>query len=253
MRILVGVKRVVDYAVKVRVAADGRGVELANTKMSMNPFCEIAVEEAVRIKERTKSAEVVALSIGPKACQETLRTALAIGADRAVHVQTDLRTDQALQPLAVAKLFRQVAERERVDLVLLGKQSIDGDNCQTGAMLAGLLGWPQVTFAAKVEMHDRDLVVERETDSGTEVCRLSLPCVVTADLRLNEPRYATLPSIMKAKKKPLEVLEASSLESDLSPRNEVQAVSEPPQRPPGKVVQTVDELLASLRKEAVIP
>ena len=242
----------VDYAVRVRVAADGRGVDLSAAKMSMNPFCEIAVEEAVRIRERSPAAEVVALSVGPKACQETLRTALAIGADRAVHVLTDLRTDQALQPLAVAKLFRRVVEREKADLVLLGKQSIDGDNCQTGAMLAGLLGWPQATFAAKVDLADKELLVERESDVGTEVYRLSLPCVVTADLRLNQPRYATLPSIMKAKKKPLEVIEAAALEPDLVPRNEVLRVSDPPARPPGKVVQSVDDLIAALRKESLI-
>ena len=243
----------VDYAVRVRVAADGRGVDLSAAKMSMNPFCEIAVEEAVRIKEKSPAAEVVALSIGPKACQETLRTALAIGADRAVHVLTDLRADQALQPLAVAKLFRRVVEREKADLVLLGKQSIDGDNCQTGAMLAGLLGWPQATFAAKVELNDKELLVECESDAGTEVYRLSLPCVVTADLRLNQPRYATLPSIMKAKKKPLEVVEAAALEADLAPRNEVLRVSDPPARPPGKVVQSVDDLIAALRKDSLIP
>ena len=249
MRILVGVKRVVDYAVKVRVAADCKGVELANVKQSMNPFCEIAVEEAVRIKEKLKDAEVIALSIGSKSCQETLRSALAIGADRAIHIQSELRTDQGLQPLAVAKLFHHIALREKVDIILLGKQSIDGDNCQTGPMLAGLLGWPQVTFASKVKMEADHVLVERETDSGSEEYKLQLPCVITADLRLNEPRYATLPNIMKAKKKSIEVIEVSSLGVDIIPKNVVISVADPPVRPPGKVLQTVDELTEQLKKE----
>ena len=198
-KVLVGVKRVVDYAVKIRVSPDKSGVDLSNVKMSMNPFCEIAVEEAVRLKEAKKADEVIAVSIGPKQCTETLRTALAMGCDRAIHVTTDFRTDyMQLQPLATAQLFKKVAEAEQPDLVLMGKQGIDSDAGQTGPMLAALLGWPQATFAAKVEPDGDGLVVERETDSGTETISISkLPAVVTCDLRLNEPRYATLPNIMK--------------------------------------------------------
>jgi len=200
-KVLVGVKRVVDYAVKVRVSPDKSGIDLSNVKMSMNPFCEIAVEEAVRLKEAKKADEVVAVSIGPKQCTETLRTALAMGCDRAIHVTTDLRTDyMQLQPLATAQLFQKVAEAEQPDLVLMGKQGIDSDAGQTGPMLAALLGWPQATFAAKVEPDGDGIVVERETDSGTETIRVpKLPAVVTCDLRLNEPRYATLPNIMKVR------------------------------------------------------
>lgn len=220
MKILVGVKRVVDYAVKVRVDKSGLGVDLNNVKMSMNPFCEIAVEEAIRLKEKKIASEVIALSIGPKQCQETLRTALALGADRAIHVQTELRTDCDLQSLAVAKIFKHFALKENIDLVLVGKQSIDTDNCQTAPMIAGLLGWSQATFASKITvvnkvyhsnsffpykclvhqyftMFAQSLDVEREIDGGTQTINVSLPSVVSADLRLNEPRYATLPNIMK--------------------------------------------------------
>lgn len=252
MRVLVGVKRVIDYAVKVRVAADKAGVELANVKMSMNPFCEIAVEQAIRLKESGAASEVVAVSIGPKQAQETIRTALAMGVDRGIHITTDMRTDQELQPLSVAKLLAKVVEEEDPKLVLLGKQSIDGDCAQTGPMLAGLLDWPQATFAAAVELDGESLSVERETDGGTETLQMSLPAVVTADLRLNEPRYATLPNIMKAKKKKIEAKAAEDLGVDLAPRYEVLEVSEPPAREAGEVVEDVDALLSKLRDEAKV-
>mmetsp|Transcript_36651 Transcript_36651/g.53693 ORF Transcript_36651/g.53693 Transcript_36651/m.53693 type:complete len:259 (-) Transcript_36651:58-834(-) len=256
MRVLVGVKRVVDYAVKVRVNPDGKsGVDLSNIKMSMNPFCEIAVEEAVRLKESKAASEVVAVSIGPKQCTETLRTALAMGCDRAVHVHTGLRTDyMELQPLSVAQILEKVVEKEEPDLVVLGKQSIDGDCGQTGPMLAGLLNWAQVTFAAKVDVNDdNSLLVERETDAGTETIQInSLPAVITCDLRLNEPRYATLPNIMKAKKKKVDTMEAEDLGVDLMPRNKVLEVYEPPKRKEGVMVANVDELLDKLRNEASV-
>ena len=251
-KVLVGVKRVVDYAVKVRVSPDKSGVDLSNVKMSMNPFCEIAVEEAVRLKEAKQAGEVVAVSIGPKQCTETLRTALAMGCDRAIHVTTDLRTDyMQLQPLATARLFQKVAEAEQPDLVLMGKQGIDSDAGQTGPMLAALLGWPQATFAAKVTPDGDGLVVERETDSGTETVRIpKLPAVVTCDLRLNEPRYATLPNIMKAKKKKVDVMDAADMGVDLTTKNEVLEVYEPPSRKEGVVVESVDELVDKLKNEA---
>lgn len=250
MKVLVGVKRVVDYAVKVRV--QNKAVDLANVKMSLNPFCEIAVEEAVRLKEQKAAEEVVALSIGPKQCTETLRTALAMGCDRAIHIQTDLRTDyMELQPFAIAQLFQKVVEDEGSDLVLLGKQGIDSDCGQTGPMLAGFLGWPQVTFAANLEYDNGGLTVERETDSGTETIGIpSLPAVVTCDLRLNEPRYATLPNIMKAKKKKVDTLVAEDMGVDLAPHNEVVEVFEPPPRQEGIMVESVDQLLDKLRNEA---
>lgn len=251
MRILVGVKRVVDYAVKVRV--QNNAVDLGNVKMSMNPFCEIAVEEAVRLKEAKVADEVVAVSIGPKQCTETLRTALAVGCDRAIHIQTDLRTDyMQLQPFAIAQLLQKVVEKEKTDLVLLGKQGIDSDCGQTGPLLAGFLGWPQVTFAAKMQpADDGSWTVERETDSGTESIKInSLPAVVTCDLRLNEPRYATLPNIMKAKKKTIDVLKAEDMGVDLAPHNEVVEVFEPPPRKQGIKVASVDELIDKLRNEA---
>jgi electron transfer flavoprotein beta subunit len=256
MRVLVGVKRVVDYAVKIRIAADKKGVDLNNVKMSLNPFCEIAVEEAIRLKEKKVATEIVAVSIGPTACQETLRTALAMGADRAIHVVTDAgtRTDQDLQPLAVAKILSALVKKESADVVILGKQAIDGDNCQTGPMTAALLGWPQATFAAGVVVSDggKRVEIDRETDSGTEKIAISFPAVVTADLRLNEPRYATLPNIMKAKKKPLETLQAASLGLDLAPKNVVVSVEEPPARKAGITVDSVDTLVAKLKADAVI-
>jgi electron transfer flavoprotein beta subunit len=249
MKVLVGVKRVVDYAVKVRVQKSS--VDLANVKMSLNPFCEIAVEEAVRLKESKAADEVVAISIGPKQCTETLRTALAMGCDRAIHVTTDLRTDyMELQPFAIAQLFQKVVEREQSDLVLLGKQGIDSDCGQTGPMLAGFLGWPQVTFAANLQVDGSGLTVERETDSGTETISIpNLPAVITCDLRLNEPRYATLPNIMKAKKKKVDTISAEELGVDLAPHNEVSEVFEPPPHKEGIMVNDVDQLLDKLRNE----
>src|SRR6478735_1896929 len=229
MKILVAVKRVVDFNVKVRVKSDGTGVETANVKMSMNPFDEIAVEEAVRLKEKGVASEVVAVSCGPTACQETLRTAMAIGADRAILVETDAE----LQPLAVAKLLKAVAAKEQPRLVILGKQAIDDDSNQTGQMLAALLGWPQATFASKVELGDGTAIIKREVDGGLESVEVSLPAVVTTDLRLNEPRYATLPNIMRAKKKPLETLTPDGLGVDVAPRLTILKVTEPPKRKGG--------------------
>ncbi|CAM9556942.1 unnamed protein product [Sphacelaria rigidula] len=253
MRVLVGVKRVVDYAVKVRIQPDKAGVELKNVKMSMNPFCENAMEEAVRLKEKEHATEIVAVSIGPKAAGDTIRTALAMGADRGVHVMIDesVRIDQQLEPLTVAKILKKVVEEQKADLVLLGKQAIDGDCSLTGPMLAGLLGWPQATFAAKIDVQDAEkMLVERETDTGTQVLSLPLPAVVTADLRLNEPRYATLPNIMKAKKKQVDVMEAAGMGIDLAPQNVVTEVVQPPARKGGVLVESVDELLDKLRNEA---
>ena len=252
MRVLVGVKRVIDYGAKVRVMADRTGVELANMKMSMNPFCEIAVEEAIRMKEKKLAAEVVVVSVGPAQCAETLRQALAMGADRAVHVATELRTDQELQPLATAKILAQVAAAQEADLVLLGKQSIDGDYAQTGPMLSALLGWPQATFAASVSVDGAGLTVERETDAGTETLALQTPAVVTADLRLNTPRYPKLPNIMKAKKKPLEAVDAASLGVDLTPSIVVEGVAPPAARKAGVTVDSVDDLVDKLKNEAAV-
>ena len=247
-RVLVAVKRVVDYAAKIRVKPDGTGVDTAAVKMSMNPFCEIAVEEAVRLKEAKAAAEVVAVSMGPKQCQETLRTALAMGADKGIHVETD----RELEPLTVAKLLVEVAKRHEPNLVLLGKQSIDGDNNQTGQMLAALLGWPQATFASQVDMAADSVEVTREVDGGLETLRLELPAVVTTDLRLNEPRYSTLPNIMKAKKKPLEKLTPEDLGVSTEPMVEVLEVTAPPKREAGVKVESVDELLGKLKAEGVL-
>ncbi len=248
MKILVPVKRVVDYNVKVRVKADQSGVELANVKMSMNPFDEIAVEEALRLKEGGKATEVVAVSCGPTACQETLRTALAMGADRAILVETDAE----LQPLAVAKLLKAVADKEQAGLFITGKQAIDDDSAQVGAMLAALLDWPQVTFASKVSLDGGKLSVVREIDGGLETVEVAAPAVLTADLRLNTPRYATLPNIMKAKKKPLDTLKADTLGVDVAPRIATLKVTEPPKRQGGTMVKDVDELVAKLRNEAKV-
>jgi electron transfer flavoprotein beta subunit len=248
MKVLVGVKRVVDYNVKIRVKADQTGVELANVKMAMNPFDEIAVEEAVRMKEAGRATEIVAVSLGPAVCQETLRYALALGADRALLVQSD----QALEPLAVAKLLQAVVQREHPDLVLLGKQAIDDDCNQTGQMLAALLEWPQGTFASKVELGEGELRVTREIDGGLETVTLSLPAVVTTDLRLNEPRYAKLANIMKAKKKPLEVMPAGEMGVDLAARLVTLKVSEPSAREAGIRVGSVFELVDRLRNEAKV-
>jgi electron transfer flavoprotein beta subunit len=254
MKVLVGVKRVVDYAVKVRVAADKMGVDLANVKMGLNPFCEIAVEEAVKLKEKGAAKEVVAVSIGGKACQEQLRTALAMGADRAIHIVAEVRTDQELQPLAVAKILKAMAEKEKADLVILGKQAIDGDNCQTSAMTASLLGWPQCTFAASVTVDSgkMEASIDRETDTGSEKLKVPLPAVISADLRLNEPRYPTLPNIMKARKKPLDTVAVETLNIDIKPRNVVVKVEDPPSRKAGIVVDSVDTLINKLKNEAAV-
>ncbi|QJE71826.1 electron transfer flavoprotein subunit beta/FixA family protein [Aerophototrophica crusticola] len=246
MKILVAVKRVVDYNVKVRVKADQTGVELANVKMSMNPFDEIAVEEAVRLKEAGKATEIVVVSIGPAAAQETIRTALAMGADRGILVQTDAET----QPLAVAKTLKALVEKEQPQLVVLGKQAIDDDSNQTGQMLAALLGWAQGTFASKVVPADGTVAVTREVDGGLETVSLKLPAIVTTDLRLNEPRYASLPNIMKAKKKPIETVDPAALGVDFSPRVKTLKVVEPPKRKGGVKVASVQELVAKLRDEA---
>ena len=246
MKILVPVKRVVDYNVKIRVKPDGSGVELANVKMSMNPFDEIAVEEAVRLKEKGAATEVVAVSVGPTQAQETLRTALAMGADRAILV----KTDQIVEPLAVAKILKAVAEKEAPGLVILGKQAIDDDANQTGQMLAALLNWPQGTFAYRVELGDGEARVTREIDGGLQIVTLKLPAIVTTDLRLNEPRYASLPNIMKAKKKPLDETTPEALGVNPAPRLKVLKVSEPPKRQAGAKVGSVAELVAKLRNEA---
>ena len=248
MKLLVPVKRVVDYNVKVRVKADGSGVDTANVKMSMNPFDEIAVEEAVRLKERGIATEIVAVSCGAATCQETLRTALAIGADRAILVQSEAE----LQPLAVAKLLAAVVKRELPQLVILGKQAIDDDANQVGQMLAALLDWPQATFASKVEVADGKATVKREVDGGLETVEMALPAVVTTDLRLNEPRYATLPNIMKAKKKPLDTLDPAGLGVDVAPRLSTLKVVEPPKRKGGGRVADVAELVSKLRNEAKV-
>jgi electron transfer flavoprotein beta subunit len=248
MKILVTAKRVIDYNVKVRVKPDGSGVDASNVKMSMNPFDEIAVEEAVRLREKGVATEVVAVSCGPAACQETLRNALAIGADRAILVETDVD----LQPLAVAKLLKAIVAKEAPQLVILGKQAIDDDANQVGQMLAALLDWPQATFASKVEVGNGRLTVKREIDGGNETVEAALPAVVTADLRLNEPRYATLPNIMKAKKKPLEVVKPDALGVDVAPRLAILGVAEPPKRQGGGKVADVKELVAKLRTEAKV-
>jgi len=246
MKILVAVKRVVDFNVKVRVKSDGSGVETANVKMSMNPFDEIAVEEAVRMKEAGAVREIVAVSVGPPQCQETLRTALALGADRAILVETSLET----QPLGVAKTLKKLVERETAQLVILGKQAIDDDYNQTGQMLAALLGWPQATFASKVKVGTGEAEVTREIDGGLETLVVKLPAVVTTDLRLNEPRYVTLPNIMKAKKKTLDVVKPDALGVDLTPRLRTLKVEEPPKRKAGVQVKSVEELVAKLKNEA---
>jgi len=248
MKVLVPVKRVVDYNVKVRVKSDGTGVDIANVKMSMNPFDEIAVEEAVRLKEKGAVTEIIVVSCGVTQCQETLRTAMAIGADRAILVETDVE----LQPLAVAKLLKALVDREQPQLVILGKQAIDDDCNQTGQMLAALADLPQATFASKVVVADGHATVTREIDGGLETLKLQLPAVVTTDLRLNEPRYVTLPNIMKAKKKPLEVLKPADLGVDVTPRLKTLKVSEPPKRGAGVKVPDVATLVNKLKNEAKV-
>ncbi len=246
MKILVGVKRVIDYNVKIRVKADRTGVETANVKMSMNPFDEIAVEEAVRLKEKGIATEVIAVSIGPANVQETIRTALAIGADRGIHVLADAE----IQPLAVAKLFKALCDKEQPALVIVGKQAIDDDCNQTGQMLAALAGWSQGTFASKVSPADGTVEVTREVDGGLETLQLKLPAVITTDLRLNEPRYASLPNIMKAKKKPIDQVTPAELGVDVAPRLKTLKVEEPPKRQGGKKLGSIAELVDKLKNEA---
>jgi electron transfer flavoprotein beta subunit len=252
MKVLVPVKRVVDFNVKVRVRPDGSGVDTANVKMSMNPFDEIAVEEAVRLKEKTIVTEIIAVSCGVTACQETLRTALAMGADRAILVESTVE----LQPLAVAKLLKAIVDKEAPQLVILGKQAIDDDANQVGQMLAALLGWPQATFASKIDITDeagqKRATVKREIDGGLETLAMKLPAVITTDLRLNEPRYATLPNIMKAKKKPLDIIKPDTLGVDVTPRLATLKIVEPPRRKGGGKVADAKELVAKLRNEAKV-
>ena len=248
MKVLVAVKRVIDYNVKVRVKADGSGVETANVKMSMNPFDEIAVEEALRMREAGTASEVVAVSAGIQQCQETIRTSLAMGADRGILV----RTDDELEPLAIAKIFKSLADREKPGIIILGKQAIDGDHSQTGQMLAALLGWAQGTFAYKLEFEGESLQVTREIDGGLETVRLKMPAVITTDLRLNEPRFASLPNIMKAKKKPVDTYTPDDLGVDTTPRVKVLKVTEPSKRGAGAKVGDVAELVAKLRNEAKV-
>ena len=248
MKILVPVKRVVDYNVKVRVKSDQTGIELAGVKMAMNPFDEIAVEEAVRLKEKGVATEIVAVSVGITACQETIRTALAMGADRGILVETDVATE----PLAVAKILKALADKEQPGLFILGKQAIDDDMNATGQMLAALLGWPQGTFASKIDIADGTATVTREVDGGLETIAISMPAVVTADLRLNEPRYASLPNIMKARKKPIETMKPADLGVDPTPRLTVLSVGEPPKRQAGQKVGSVAELVDKLRNEAKV-
>jgi len=248
MKILVSVKRVVDYNVKVRVKSDGSGVETAGVKMSMNPFDEIAVEEAVRLKEKGVATEIVAISMGVAACAETIRTALAMGADRGILVETDVE----LQPLAVAKMLKVLAEREQPTLIIMGKQAIDDDMSATGQMLAALLGWSQGTFASKIVIEGETATVTREVDGGLETVALTLPAIVTTDLRLNEPRYASLPNIMKARKKPIATVKPADLGVDPAPRLTLVKVAEPPKRQAGVKVKTVAELVQKLRIEAKV-
>ncbi len=248
MKIMVAVKRVLDYNVKARVNAEGTGIDLANVKMSMNPFDEIAVEEALRIKEAGKADEVIAVSIGVSQSQETIRTALAMGADRGVLVETD----EEVQPLAVAKILAAVAAREQPGLIIVGKQAIDDDSNQTGQMLAGLMDWTQGTFASEIDIDGDSMKVTREVDGGLESIQMQLPSVITTDLRLNEPRYAKLPNIMKAKKKPLDVLTPAELEVDIKPRLVTVKVEEPPQRKAGEIVGSVAELVEKLKNEAKV-
>uniref|UniRef100_A0A8D0HKU3 Electron transfer flavoprotein subunit beta n=1 Tax=Sphenodon punctatus TaxID=8508 RepID=A0A8D0HKU3_SPHPU len=252
LRALVGVKRVIDYAVKVRVKPDKTGVVTDGVKHSMNPFCEIAVEEAVRLKEKKLVSEVIVVSCGPQQCQETIRTALAMGADRGMHVEIPPKDYENLGPFQVAKILAALAKKEGVNLVLLGKQAIDDDCNQTGQMTAALLDWPQGTFASEVTVDGEHLTVEREIDGGLETVQLKLPAVVTADLRLNEPRYATLPNIMKAKKKKIDVMKASDLGVELTSRVKVLSVEDPPQREAGVKVESVDALVAKLKESGHI-
>ncbi|KAL5020562.1 hypothetical protein ScPMuIL_003454 [Solemya velum] len=253
LRVLVGCKRVIDYAVKIRVKPDKSGVVTEGVKHSMNPFDEIALEEAVRLKEKKVAGEVVAVSCGPTQSQEVLRTALAMGADRAIHVKVEGKDVDAMQPIHVAKILSKIAQDEKIDLMILGKQAIDDDCNQTGQMTASLLDWPQATFASKVEKNNGGLTVMREIDGGLETIKVKLPAIVTSDLRLNEPRYATLPNIMKAKKKPLAVKAPSDYGVEVKPHIEVLSVEDPPVREAGQKVETVEELVSKLREVGLIP
>ena len=248
MKILVPIKRVVDYNVKVRPKADESDVDLNNVKMAINPFCEIAVEEAVRLKESGSAEEIIAVTVGASNAQEQLRTALALGADKAILIETDLEA----QPLAIAKALKSIVEKESPDLVIMGKQAIDGDNNQTGQMLAALLGYPQATFASELKISDRKAEVTREVDGGLQTISIDLPAIVTSDLRLNEPRYASLPNIMKAKQKPLEVIKAEEIGVDMNPRISTIKVSPPPEREAGIIVESVEELVEKLKNEAKV-
>ena len=248
MKVLVPIKRVIDYNVKVRVKPDNSNVDLANVKMAINPFCEIAVEEAVRLKEAGKAVEIIAVSIGSKSCQEQLRTALALGADRAIQIDTD----ESLDSLNIAKLLQKIVEEEQPQLVILGKQAIDSDNNQTGQMLAALTGMPQGTFASVININGDKVNVTREVDDGLQTIELKLPAIITADLRLNEPRYASLPNIMKAKRKPLVVKPAADFGLDLSPRTKLVKVTPPATRQAGIIVETIDELIEKLKNEAKV-
>jgi len=248
MKVMVAVKRVVDAYVKIRVKSDQTGIEAANVKMSMNPFCEIAIEEAVRLKEKGNVSEIIAVSVGPAQTQETLRTALALGADRAIQVVTDV----AVESLAVAKILKALVDKEAPDMVLLGKQAIDTDNNQTGQMLAALLDWPQGTFASKMSVNEAELTVVREIDGGLETIAITLPAIVTADLRLNEPRFASLPNIMKAKRKPLDSMTPEYLNVDVTPRIAIIKTTAPAERKAGVIVESVAELVEKLRNEAKV-
>jgi electron transfer flavoprotein beta subunit len=248
MKILVPVKRVVDYNVKVRPKSDESGVDLNNVKMALNPFCEIAIEEAVKLKEAGKAEEIIAVTVGTSASQEQLRTTLALGADRAILVETDIEAE----PLGISKLLKAIVEKESPDIIILGKQAIDGDNNQTGQMLGALLGYPQATFASEVKIEGNKAIVTREIDGGLQTLSINLPAIITTDLRLNEPRYASLPNIMKAKSKPLDVIPADDLGVDITPRMTTLKVSLPAQREAGVMVETVDDLLDKLKNEAKV-
>ena len=248
MKILVPIKRVVDYNVKVRPKADESGVDLNNVKMAINPFCEIAVEEAVRLKEAGSATEIIAVTVGAENAQEQLRTALALGADRAILVETDLE----VEPLGISKVLKAIVEKESPNLIVMGKQAIDGDNNQTGQMLAALMNYPQATFASELKIEGEKAVVTREVDGGLQTISINLPAVVTSDLRLNEPRYASLPNIMKAKQKPLEIIKSDDLGVDLNPRISTLKVSPPPDREAGIIVESVDQLVEKLKNEAKV-
>ena len=248
MKVLVPIKRVVDYNVKVRPKADESGVDLNNVKMAINPFCEIAVEEAVRLKEAGSATEIIAVTVGAENAQEQLRTALALGADKAILVETDLE----VEPLGISKVLKAIVEKESPNLIIMGKQAIDGDNNQTGQMLAALMNYPQATFASELKIEGEKAVVTREVDGGLQTISINLPAVVTSDLRLNEPRYASLPNIMKAKQKPLEVIKSGDLGVDLNPRISILKVSPPPEREAGIIVESVDQLVEKLKNEAKV-